>query len=305
MVPSLEVCSYNGCIIGGIRFSTLEPDSKRPTQNSGVMVIGEGSRGSADNNFYDVLDEVLHVQYPLERFVCLFKCRLFDTYNKKNHRTHVELVYKSINTSCFWFDEESVILATQTHQVFNDLKDEKKVDMYLELDDTFNNSKGSSSISNTSDAPQSTFSPTSRRRQHSQNLELEQYVQQHGKIPISIAPGGDKTISPQAIRFSCANRVLMSNTFSINALNWFELDFGDRALTPFEQSRVNKAQLERSSLTTTEANPCPSLNNNMISLKNEVIQWTVSKSNVGTSVLAHPRGFPTTIWRRDMQNHVG
>ncbi|KAA0062362.1 CACTA en-spm transposon protein [Cucumis melo var. makuwa] len=46
------------------------------TMESGVMVIGESdASGSDDNNFYGVLDEVLHVQYPLRRNVWLFKCR--------------------------------------------------------------------------------------------------------------------------------------------------------------------------------------------------------------------------------------
>ncbi|KAA0063909.1 CACTA en-spm transposon protein [Cucumis melo var. makuwa] len=43
---------------------------------SGVMVIGESdASGTGDNNFHDVLDEVLHVQYPLERNVWLLKCQ--------------------------------------------------------------------------------------------------------------------------------------------------------------------------------------------------------------------------------------
>ncbi|KAA0038038.1 uncharacterized protein E5676_scaffold237G001540 [Cucumis melo var. makuwa] len=38
------------------------------------MVIDESSgNGSGDNNFYGVLDEVLDVQYPMERCVWLFK----------------------------------------------------------------------------------------------------------------------------------------------------------------------------------------------------------------------------------------
>ncbi|KAA0057468.1 acidic leucine-rich nuclear phosphoprotein 32 family member A-like [Cucumis melo var. makuwa] len=58
------------------------------------MVIGESdASGTGDNNFYGVLDEVLHVQYPLRRNVWLFKCRWYDT-------------------------DEPVILATQAHQVF-------------------------------------------------------------------------------------------------------------------------------------------------------------------------------------------
>ena len=63
--PSLEVRSYSGCVIGGVHFHTFERDSRHTTQNSGVVVVDEGSEG-ADNNFYDVLDEVLHVQYSFK-----------------------------------------------------------------------------------------------------------------------------------------------------------------------------------------------------------------------------------------------
>ncbi|KAA0065580.1 cytochrome P450 CYP82D47-like [Cucumis melo var. makuwa] len=41
-----------------------------------------------------------------------------------------------------------------------------EVDIYLELDDTFNNAGGSSSMGDTSDAPQPIPTPTLRRRQH-------------------------------------------------------------------------------------------------------------------------------------------
>ncbi|TYK26074.1 uncharacterized protein E5676_scaffold1185G00310 [Cucumis melo var. makuwa] len=70
MGPSSDVRCYNGCIVGGVRFHTIKLDSRRTTQNSGIMVIGESdASGTSDNNFYGVLDEVLHVQYPLERNV--------------------------------------------------------------------------------------------------------------------------------------------------------------------------------------------------------------------------------------------
>ena len=85
MEPSLDVQCYNGCIIGGVRFYMTERDFQRITQNSGVMVIDESSaNGSGDNNFYDVLDEVLDVQYSMGRCVWLLKCRCFDTNNNKS-----------------------------------------------------------------------------------------------------------------------------------------------------------------------------------------------------------------------------
>ncbi|TYK21333.1 uncharacterized protein E5676_scaffold68479G00160 [Cucumis melo var. makuwa] len=84
-----------------------ERDFRRTTQNSGVMVIDESSAsGSGDNNLYGGLYEVLHVQYPMERSVWLFKCRRYNTDNTKSQRAHVGLGYKVINTSHFWFTEE-------------------------------------------------------------------------------------------------------------------------------------------------------------------------------------------------------
>ncbi|TYJ97551.1 uncharacterized protein E5676_scaffold85G00740 [Cucumis melo var. makuwa] len=74
MGPSFDVRCYNGCIVSGLRFHTSKLDSRRTTQNSEVMVIGESdASGSGNNNFYGVLNEVLHVQYPLGRNVWLFK----------------------------------------------------------------------------------------------------------------------------------------------------------------------------------------------------------------------------------------
>ncbi|KAA0051737.1 uncharacterized protein E6C27_scaffold60G001270 [Cucumis melo var. makuwa] len=102
------------------RDKRVELDSRRTTQNSGIMIIGEcDASGTGDNNFYGVLDEVLHVQYPLERNVWLFKCQWYVTdVNKSQRTTHIEVRYKSLNTSRFWYAEEPVILATQAHQVF-------------------------------------------------------------------------------------------------------------------------------------------------------------------------------------------
>ncbi|TYK01403.1 uncharacterized protein E5676_scaffold29G00990 [Cucumis melo var. makuwa] len=59
MGPSFDVRCYNGCIVSGLRFHTVELDSRRTTQNSGVMVIGESdASGTGNNNFYGILDEV-------------------------------------------------------------------------------------------------------------------------------------------------------------------------------------------------------------------------------------------------------
>ena len=83
------------------------------------MVIGESyASGSGDKNLYDILDEVLYVQYSMGRNVWLFKCWWYDTDVNKSQRTNVELAYKSLNTSHFWFTKKPVVLATQPQQIF-------------------------------------------------------------------------------------------------------------------------------------------------------------------------------------------
>ncbi|TYK24203.1 CACTA en-spm transposon protein [Cucumis melo var. makuwa] len=72
-------------------------------------------------------------------------------------------------------------------------------DLFLEFNDVFNNVE-LFSVGDTSAEPQPTCTP--RRRQHSQNLELERYIQKNGKIPISIAPRAKKPISLHVVRFN-------------------------------------------------------------------------------------------------------
>ncbi|KAA0067486.1 uncharacterized protein E6C27_scaffold40G001710 [Cucumis melo var. makuwa] len=96
MGPSHDIRFYNGCIIDGVRFYTVEHDSRCTTQNSEVMVISESTgSGCGDNNFYGVLDEVLDIQYLMGRRVWLFKYRWFDTNNNKSHRTYYVIISSS------------------------------------------------------------------------------------------------------------------------------------------------------------------------------------------------------------------
>ena len=58
--------------MSGLGFHTSERDFRRTTQNSEVMVIGESNAsGSGDNNFYNILDEVLHVRICLLNVFCM------------------------------------------------------------------------------------------------------------------------------------------------------------------------------------------------------------------------------------------
>ena len=57
--------------------------------------------------------------------------------------------------------------------------------------------------------------PTPRRSQQSRLLELERYVHTNGRIPMSIALGAKKPISPHAVRFSQAIGMCVRRTFPV------------------------------------------------------------------------------------------
>ncbi|KAA0041316.1 CACTA en-spm transposon protein [Cucumis melo var. makuwa] len=98
--------------------------------------------------------------------------------------------------------------------------------------------------------------PTPRRRAQSRLLELERHVAINGRIPMTIAPGAEKPISPHAVRFSQAIGVCVRKTFSVRCLKWtdvgreyievvkgdlqrlFVLDFNDQAMNRFVEHRM-------------------------------------------------------------------
>ncbi|KAL0553521.1 hypothetical protein IC582_007419 [Cucumis melo] len=98
--------------------------------------------------------------------------------------------------------------------------------------------------------------PTPRRRAQSRLLELERHVTINGRIPMTIAPGAEKPISPHAVRFSQAIGVCVRKTFPVRCLKWtdvgreyievvkgdlqrfFVLDFNDQAMNRFVEHQM-------------------------------------------------------------------
>ncbi|KAA0068183.1 uncharacterized protein E6C27_scaffold238G001570 [Cucumis melo var. makuwa] len=76
--------SYSGCITNGVRFHTKDRDSRRTSQNSGVV---------------------------------LFKCEWYDTSLRKN-RINIVDGFTSINIRNRWYKDEPFILVSQAAQVF-------------------------------------------------------------------------------------------------------------------------------------------------------------------------------------------
>ncbi|KAA0062811.1 transposon protein, putative, CACTA, En/Spm sub-class [Cucumis melo var. makuwa] len=116
-----EVRTYSSYFVNGLRFHSIERDNRRTTQNSGITAYRETK--ADETNYYGVLQEVLDLEYPKCRRVCLFKCNWFDTNVKKN-KFRCDLEFKIINTSRFWYTDDPYILTTQAVQVFyiDDLK---------------------------------------------------------------------------------------------------------------------------------------------------------------------------------------
>jgi len=117
--PDLRLRIFSGCIVDGVRYHTVDRESSRRTQNSGVMV--EVSHNGEDIDFYGQLKEVIELQYNSDtnsqRTVVLFKCDWFDTYSKKS-RMKNDGYFKSISHGSCWYKDDALILATQATKVF-------------------------------------------------------------------------------------------------------------------------------------------------------------------------------------------
>ena len=105
MGPDNLVKSYSALIVNGVRFHTHYRDSRRKTQNSGVMV--DGDNGQA---FYGVLEDILEITYR-QKSVFLFKCKWWDLRSKANFRVGGN--FTSIKVTRTWYTEDPFILSSQ------------------------------------------------------------------------------------------------------------------------------------------------------------------------------------------------
>ncbi|KAL0556957.1 hypothetical protein IC582_005474 [Cucumis melo] len=130
-------------------------------------------------------------------------------------------------------------------------------DMFLQFEEDLDNiAGGSSSVGDNTGSSSQQTTPTPRRRAQSRLLELERHVAINGRIPMTIAPGAEKPISPHAVRFSQAIGVCVRKTFPVRCLKWtdvgreyievvkgdlqrfFVLDFNDQAMNRFVEHQM-------------------------------------------------------------------
>uniref|UniRef100_A0A9I9EJY0 CACTA en-spm transposon protein n=1 Tax=Cucumis melo TaxID=3656 RepID=A0A9I9EJY0_CUCME len=89
-------------------------------------------------------------------------------------------------------------------------------DMFLQFEEDLDNiAGGSSSVGDNTVSSSQQTTPTPRRRAQSRLFELECHVAINGRIPMTIAPGAEKPISPHAY---CLQPVRNGRTLGENTL---------------------------------------------------------------------------------------
>ena len=101
-----SITMYTDCVINGVKWLTYARDCRQKTQNSGVSIAG-----IEENMFYGHLEEIIEFSYIFRNLVLLFRCKCFDTDQKKK----IPLTYMNI-TSIFinseWYKDNPSILAS-------------------------------------------------------------------------------------------------------------------------------------------------------------------------------------------------
>uniref|UniRef100_A0A9I9E992 CACTA en-spm transposon protein n=1 Tax=Cucumis melo TaxID=3656 RepID=A0A9I9E992_CUCME len=115
--------------------------------------------------------------------------------------------------------------------------------MFLEFQDELDNLTGGSSWWVTISSSQQPMTPTPRRYVQSQLLELERHIAVHGRIPMTIASGAEKLISPHAFRFNQAISWTEVGREYIEVVKddlqrFFVLNFNDQAMNRFVEHQI-------------------------------------------------------------------
>ena len=113
--PDFRARSYSVCIVNGVRFHTQDRDSRRKSQNSGLVV--EVELDDQLISIYGVLKEVLVLDYPLDNQFVLFRCDWFDIDDKKKG-IQKDDYFTSLNVSKRWYENDPFVLVIQAKQVF-------------------------------------------------------------------------------------------------------------------------------------------------------------------------------------------
>ncbi|WMV26200.1 hypothetical protein MTR67_019585 [Solanum verrucosum] len=115
--PTKYVLHYNGYIVNGYRLHAEDYDKNLRTQNCGVVVVGETDKHSEKIDYYEVLTDVLELEFTCRRVV-LFECKWFDAYDKTKGVKIDEYGIVSVKWGRFQKINEPFVLVDQASQVF-------------------------------------------------------------------------------------------------------------------------------------------------------------------------------------------
>jgi len=117
--PDPRAHVFNRCYINWL-FRTTTIERNLVTQNSGVLVRGDGTTGNM--TWYGVIRRIISLEFPMEKEVVLFQCDWYDVPAASTSRSRGYSRDKygviDIDTSRFRYSSEPYILATQAEPVF-------------------------------------------------------------------------------------------------------------------------------------------------------------------------------------------
>nr|XP_043612588.1 uncharacterized protein LOC122584570 [Erigeron canadensis] len=122
--PTEYVNKYKGFIINGFRFHTKDLEENRKTQNNGVMLnaMTNSFSSARDNNpivgdvtYYGVLNDIIELQYVVDKKVVLFHC---DWISNGSRKKEDENGFSLLNFKGLKPHNEPFYTSSQAQQVF-------------------------------------------------------------------------------------------------------------------------------------------------------------------------------------------
>ncbi|KAG8367489.1 hypothetical protein BUALT_Bualt16G0077300 [Buddleja alternifolia] len=109
---------WNGHIVNGYRFHTIEYGKGKSTMNSGVSISGSYYNDSTIE-YYSELLEIVELSFlgPGDNTVVMFKCKWFDS-GRLGTKIHPRYNIVDINSARSIAEDNPFVLASQCHQVY-------------------------------------------------------------------------------------------------------------------------------------------------------------------------------------------
>nr|GMD76472.1 uncharacterized protein LOC109190933 [Ipomoea batatas] len=116
--PIMEVNTYMGYVVNGLKFQTEAYCRRKSTSNYGVSIKGSGL-AQLESNFFGTLQEVVEVEYPNVpiKKVVLFKCEWFDPTPNVGSRFNSEYGIAEVHCNKRYRKYDPFIIAQSACQV--------------------------------------------------------------------------------------------------------------------------------------------------------------------------------------------